>query len=78
LTHHLWRTSALRFPDNEALVHRDQRLTYEGGRKKILVAGELAELWMMLNPRLVYCLLLALDIYFAMLREQKIRGKGAQ
>ena len=46
--------------------------------KKILVAGELAELWMMLNPRLVYCFLLALGIYFAMLREQKRRGKDTQ
>jgi acyl-CoA ligase (AMP-forming) (exosortase A-associated) len=29
LTHHLLRGSALRFPDKEALVHRDQRLTYK-------------------------------------------------
>lgn len=29
LLHHLLRTSACRFPDREALVHGDQRLTYE-------------------------------------------------
>ncbi|MCL4863706.1 MAG: acyl-CoA ligase (AMP-forming), exosortase A system-associated [Caldilineaceae bacterium] len=28
LVHHLLRTSALRYPEKEALVHKDQRLTY--------------------------------------------------
>lgn len=43
----------------------------------ILVAGELAQLWARLNPRLVYCLLLALGIYVSMLRQQKKRGQAA-
>ena len=46
--------------------------------KNVLVAGNLADLWLMLNPRLVYCFLLALGIYVSMLREQKKRGKSAQ
>ena len=44
--------------------------------KNILVAGELVELWLRLNPRLVYCLFLALGIYFSMLRQQKLRGRA--
>jgi hypothetical protein len=44
--------------------------------KNRLVAGALAELWVRLNPRLVYCFLLALGIYFSMLRQQKLRGQA--
>ncbi|OGQ83485.1 MAG: hypothetical protein A3F90_03045 [Deltaproteobacteria bacterium RIFCSPLOWO2_12_FULL_60_19] len=44
---------------------------------KILVAGEWAQLWARLNPRLVYCVLLALGIYVSMLRQQKKRGRAA-
>jgi hypothetical protein len=43
----------------------------------ILVAGEWAQLWARLNPRLVYCVLLALGIYVSMLRQQKKRGRAA-
>ena len=43
----------------------------------ILVAGELAQLWTRLNPRLVYCVLLAFGIYISMLRQQKKRGRAA-
>jgi hypothetical protein len=46
--------------------------------KNSLVAGEFADLWIMLNPRLVYCFLLAVGIYCAMLREQKTRGTKTQ
>ncbi len=46
--------------------------------KKSLVGGAWLDLWLNLNPRLVYCLLLALGLYLSMLREQHRRGKGAE
>ncbi len=43
--------------------------------KNDLIAGQWAELWGHLGPRLFYCALLSLGIYFSMLRQQKQRGK---
>lgn len=45
--------------------------------KSSLVAGDWLDLWLNLNPRLMYCFFLALGIYVSMLREQKRRGKSA-
>jgi len=40
-----------------------------------LLADQFAKIWQQLSPRLVYCFLLALGIYFSMLRQQKLRGR---
>lgn len=44
--------------------------------KKSLVAGDWLDLWLNLNPRLIYCLLLALGLFLSMLWEQHRRKKG--
>src|SRR5262245_33628552 len=36
LLHHMLRTSAVRLPDKEALVHGDERLTYDAVRRRTL------------------------------------------
>jgi len=39
-----------------------------------LVAGDLALVWKILSPRMIYCFALALGIYISMLRQQQRRG----
>ncbi len=42
-----------------------------------LAAGDLALVWEVLSPRLIYCFALALGIYVSMLRQQRRRGHAA-
>lgn len=43
-----------------------------------LAAGEVSQVWQGLSPRMIYCILLVLGIYFSMLRQRQRRGKSAQ
>ena len=43
-----------------------------------LAAGDVSEVWQGLSPRMIYCILLVLGIYFSMLRQLQRRGSVAK
>jgi hypothetical protein len=42
-----------------------------------LIAGDLALVWKILGPRMIYCFALAVGIYISMLRQRQRRGNTA-